>query len=55
MNEQIRSEIQRIEESALRLQSLAGNNPSILRNADIILTFVYILKFITPIQGKEDN
>jgi hypothetical protein len=55
MNEQIRSEIQRIEESALKLQSLAGNNPSILRNADIILTFVYILKFITPEQGKEKS
>lgn len=55
MNEQIRAEIDRIEESARRLQMLAGNNPSIQRNADILLTFVYILKFITPIPGKEAN
>jgi len=52
MNEQIRSEIQKIEESALKLQSLAGDNPSLRKNAEIILTFVYILKFITPITGK---
>lgn len=48
MNEQIRDEIERIEESAKRLQALAQDNPAILRNADILLTFVYILKFITP-------
>lgn len=55
MNEQIRNEIERIEESAKRLQTLAPGNPAILRNADILLTFVYILKFITPIRGKEEN
>jgi len=62
MNEQIRNEIQRIEESAKRLQTLAQDNPAILKNADILLTFVYILKFITPISqidpttgGKEEN
>ncbi len=49
MNEQIREEIKKIEESALRLQTLARDNPAILRNAEIILSFVYILKFITPI------
>lgn len=48
MNEQIRNEIGRIEESAKRLQTLAQNNPAILKNAEIILTFAYILKFITP-------
>jgi len=48
MNDQIRNEIERIEESAKRLQTLAPDNPAILRNADILLTFVYILKFITP-------
>ena len=48
MNEQIRNEIERIEESAKRLQTLAQDNPAILKNADILLTFVYILKFITP-------
>ena len=55
MNEQIRDEIEKIEESAKRLQALAKDNPAIMRNADILLTFTYILKFITPIQGKEEN
>ena len=62
MNEQIRNEIERIEESVKRLQTLAQDNPAILKNADILLTFVYILKFITPISridpttgGKEEN
>ncbi len=48
MNEQIRQEIERIEESATRIQALAKDNPAILKNAEIILTFTYILKFITP-------
>ena len=48
MNEQIRNEIEKIEESTKRLQALAQDNPAILKNADILLTFVYILKFITP-------
>lgn len=48
MNEQVREEIKKIEESALRLQALAKENPAIQRNAEIILNFVYILKFITP-------
>ncbi|MBS3905871.1 MAG: hypothetical protein KG012_11890 [Deltaproteobacteria bacterium] len=55
MNEQIRNEIERIEESAKKLQTLAQDNPAIQRNADILLTFVYILKFITPVPGKEEN
>ena len=58
MNEQIRNEIERIEESAKRLQTLAQDNPAILRNADILLTFVYILKFITPnsrLAGEPDR
>lgn len=55
MNEQIRTEIEKIEESAKRLQTLAQGNPALLRNADILLTFVYILKFITPVWGKEEN
>lgn len=54
MNEQIRTEIARIEESAKRLKTLAQDNPSIQRNADILLTFVYILKFITPVLGREE-
>ncbi len=48
MNEQIRQEIERIEESATRIQALARDNPAILKNAEIILAFAYILKFITP-------
>jgi len=55
MNEQIRREIERLEESATRLRTLAQDNPAILRNTEIILTFVTILKFITPDKGKEEN
>ena len=52
MIEQIRHEIEAIEESAQRLKGLAKDNPAIQRNADILLTFVYVLKFITPEQAK---
>ncbi len=55
MNDPIRTEISKIEESAKKLLVLAQGNPSIVRNADILLTFVYILKFITPAWGKEEN
>jgi hypothetical protein len=55
MNEQIRREIGIIEESAVRLKGLAQDNPAIRKNAEIILTFVYILNFITPETGKEEN
>jgi hypothetical protein len=55
MNEQIRREIERLEESATQLRTLAQDNPAILRNTEIILTFVAILKFITPDRGKEEN
>jgi len=55
MNEQIKTEIEKIEESAKRLQALAQGNPSLMKNAQIILTFVYILKFITPIKGQEEK
>jgi len=48
---QIKREIETLEESATRLKSLAQNNPAILKNAEIILTFIYILKFITPEKG----
>ena len=54
MIDQIRQEISRIEESAMRLQTLARDNPAILKNAEIILTFVYILKFIIPEKVKEE-
>ena len=55
MIEQIRQEIKTIEESASRLKTLAQDNPAIRKNAEILLTFVYILKFITPGTGKEEN
>jgi hypothetical protein len=55
MNEQIRREIETLEESATKLRTLAQDNPAILKNTEIILTFVYILKFITPEKGKEEN
>ena len=55
MNEQLRTEIQKIEESATRIQALAPDNPSILKNAQIIKTFAYILKFITPVKGEEEK
>ena len=55
MNEQIREEIKKLEESTKKLQTLAQDNPAILKNAEIISTFVYILKFITPGKGKEEN
>ncbi len=55
MNERIRREIENLEESATRLRTLAQDNPAILKNTEIILTFVAILKFITPDKGKEEN
>jgi hypothetical protein len=55
MNEQLRTEIKKIEESATRLQALGQGNPSIMKNAQIILTFAYILKFITPVKGEEEK
>ncbi len=48
MNEQIRHEIEAIEESVNRLKGLAKDNPALQKNAEILLTFVYLLKFITP-------
>lgn len=46
--DEIRKEIANIEMSAERLKSLAESNNAIKKNADIILTFTYILKSITP-------
>ena len=47
--DEIRNEIRNIEKSAQRIKSLAADNNGIAKNASIILTFVYILKFITCI------
>ncbi len=46
--EEIRKEIATIEGSAKRLKELAREMPGISKNADIILTFVFLLKFLTP-------
>ena len=48
MMDAIRKEIEKIEKSTERIKVLSQGNPSLLRNAEILLTFVYILKFITP-------
>jgi hypothetical protein len=46
--DEIRKEIEAIEKSAERIKTLAAGNHGIEKNASIILTFVYLLKFITP-------
>jgi hypothetical protein len=46
--DEIRKEIENIEKSAEKLKSLAADNNAIKKNAEILLTFIYILKFITP-------
>ena len=53
--EAIRKEIEKIEKSTERIKRLSQGNPSLQRNAEILLTFIYILKFITPETGKEEN
>ncbi len=51
--EEIRKEIARIEKSAKKLKELANDMPGITTNADVILTFVFLLKFLTPaVKGK---
>ena len=55
MIEQIRREIETLEASATRLKSMAEDNPAIRKNAEIILTFVYLLKFITPTTVKGEK
>ncbi len=46
--DEIRKEIEAIEKSAERIKALASGNHGIVKNTSIILTFVYLLKFITP-------
>jgi hypothetical protein len=55
MIEEVRQQIRMIEKSANRLITLAEDNPAIRKNAEIILTFVYLLKFITPNEVKEES
>jgi hypothetical protein len=52
--EEIRKEIAVLEQSAKKLKELAHEMPGITKNADIILTFVFLLKFLTPAaEGKK--
>ncbi len=46
--DEIRKEIDNLQKSAERLKALADGNNAIKKNAEIILTFLYILQFITP-------
>lgn len=46
--DEITKEIANLEQSAERLKSLAKDNNAIRKNAETILTFLYILRFITP-------
>jgi hypothetical protein len=55
MMDEIRNEIKNIEKSVERLKSLAKDNNAIRKNAEIILTFLYILKFITPMVEKGES
>ncbi len=48
--EEIRKEIEAIEQSANRIKNMSMGNNAIQKNAEIILTFAYILKFITPVE-----
>lgn len=50
--ENIRKEIEGLEKSAERLKELSQEFPAIKRNAEAILTFIYILKFITPVSAN---
>jgi hypothetical protein len=46
--DEIRKEIANIEKSAERIRALADGNNALIKNASIILTFTYLLKFVTP-------
>lgn len=52
--DEIRKEIETIEKSAQRLMSLAEDNNAIRKNAEIVLHFIYVLKFITPISETNE-
>jgi hypothetical protein len=47
---EIRKEIENIEKSVNKLIDLADENNAVRKNAEIILTFLFIMKFITPIE-----
>jgi len=52
MNSEIKKEIEIITESAQRLMKLTQGNPALTKNIECLLTFVYILDFITPFPEK---
>jgi hypothetical protein len=52
--DEIRKEIENLQKSAERLKALAKDNNAVRKNAEILLTFLYILKFITPEEGSTD-
>lgn len=47
--DEIRKEIESIEKSAERIKALAEGNNALIKNATIIQTFCYILRFDTPV------
>lgn len=51
----IRREIEQMKACALRLLDLAAGLPSVRRNAEVILTFLYILDFLTQTQEVVDG
>ncbi len=52
---QMRKEIEEMKRSALRLIDLARGCPSVRRNAEVILAFLEILEFLTPIMEVPDG
>jgi hypothetical protein len=50
--DEIREEIRNIEKSAERIRVLAQGNNAIVKNASIILNFIYLLKFNTPVADE---
>ncbi len=50
--DEIRDEIKNIEKSAERIKALAGDNHALSKNASIILTFAYLLRFDAPEIGE---
>ncbi len=51
--DEIRKEIATIEQSAKKLKELARDMPGITTNANVILTYTFLLKFLTPaVPGK---
>ena len=52
---EMRKEIEEMKGSALRLIYLARGCPSVRRNAEVILAFLRILDFLTPVTEVPDG